>query len=145
MRENKSRFELASKVLGLMLVLAGIWMALDAVLLALHIPDYKAIYQGLRIPSESQKEIRPFDDFERGIWRDLFFILTFKSMLPLLLGMYLMKPGNLFSAYTYPSVEEAGGALSADNPQHVDPAADPEAVYQPFAMGAAADKDAVAH
>ncbi len=130
MRENKPRFELAAKIIGLMLVVAGVWMALDAILVAFHVPVYQSMDHGFRM-TEFQSGVQT----GHGVWKTVLFILLFKSALPILLGIYLMKPDNMFSAYTFQYVQRTAGSPEIHRTLDI---LDREDFDSPFAMGAAA-------
>jgi hypothetical protein len=107
MSENKAKFELAAKVVGLILVVIGTWMAMDAIALVFSIRDSQKTYEALKIPNEYRQLKRGFDHFERNLWTRVFCILVFESLISIALGFYLMQPDNMFSEFTYPCREKA--------------------------------------
>lgn len=82
MRNAKEIFELGCKIVGLLLVVAGILMGIEVML------NY------FLIDAESGSKI---------VWRRGIVLLLFQSFVPVGLGLYLMKSDNIFSEYCYPS------------------------------------------
>lgn len=113
MHPNKPKFELACKTIGLILAIAGIYMGLQAVLILVEPPNAAPQHQTAQGPVEFQRNFHESDllqeDDVSDIWKKVLVVLTFESMLPLLLGLYLMKPDNLFSQYAYPADQRYGG------------------------------------
>jgi hypothetical protein len=99
-KKNKMRFELASRIIGLGLLLAGLYMAVDAAVLVLNIPNLQKAYHPIGI--QQQYFIWISVDQLDAFWRNLVASVIFKSIVPMLLGLYLMKPNNAFSGYCYP-------------------------------------------
>lgn len=81
MRNAKEIFELGCKIVGLLLVVAGILMGIEVML------NY------FLIDAESGSKI---------VWRRGIVLLLFQSFVPVGLGLYLMKSDNIFSEYCYP-------------------------------------------
>lgn len=113
MHSNKPKFELACKTIGLILVISGIYMGLQTVLILVEPPKAAPPHQIEQRPVEIQRNFHETDLLQEGdvtdIWKKVLVVLTFESMLPLLLGLYLMKPDNLFSQYAYPADQRHAG------------------------------------
>lgn len=103
MHENKPTFELAAKIIGLILIVGGIYMALDVILVALDVKETIRLFKGMSASIGGKQTIQAFNAVQHNIWKSIYFVFVFKSIIPIILGIYLMKPDNIFSQYTYPS------------------------------------------
>jgi hypothetical protein len=86
MSEYRKKFELASKIIGLVCIIGGVFLSIEAVLVYLNFPD---LFNSLGKTGSR-------------LWRNLFAIFLIQSALPILIGAYLMHSGNIFIDWAYP-------------------------------------------
>ena len=86
MSEYRKKFELASKIIGLVCIIGGVFISIEAVLIYLNFPDLFSLAgkTGSRL------------------WRNVFATFLIQGTLPILMGVYLMHSGNIFIDWAYP-------------------------------------------
>lgn len=133
MHSNKGRFELASKIIGLVLVVIGIYQAFDAISLWLSLGDQSDLYRQMGIPNEYLGIAKQFDGAMNIVFKDLAMKLLLYSIFPIILGSYLMMPNNVFCRFTYPEREyQTDPSISSELRV---PIQEENYDYKPFSMG----------
>lgn len=109
MRET---FQLCSKVVGLILIVTGILLSLGQVPRFLHPPEWAgwpgtSLSPFLPVSESGQKVIdvqkQWIEDISRTAWRRAALDLCLQGIVPILLGLYLLRSGDFFVRLAYPA------------------------------------------
>jgi hypothetical protein len=87
-------FDTACKLIGLIVLIGGIGLAVEAIWIYMHAADCRELYRRLWIPNSIVKTIVHADGFNRHNFLFFLGILAARGVLPAMLGYYLLKSGN---------------------------------------------------
>jgi hypothetical protein len=123
MQENIRKFELACKIIGLVLVIGAIWTSVEALGQNFHQTDYQATLREIGAPKALHGWIEKLERANRPTTWQICAMLLLQSVLPFLLGVYLMKPDNLFCKFTFPRppADEPQCKISPFDPKELSP------------------------
>lgn len=103
MQQNTCKLKLAFKISGLALIIGAIWMAVNTFGVYFHQTGDSKISLATAAPAASGAQIESSKQVDHKNAKEIFSLLAFKSLLPLVFGIYLTMSHNLHSMLTYPA------------------------------------------
>jgi hypothetical protein len=94
MQSENRYFNTACTLIGLIVLISGIWLAVEAIWIYMHETDCRELYRRLWVPDSIVETIVHVDGFNRHNLLLFLGILAARGVLPAMLGYYLMKTGN---------------------------------------------------
>jgi hypothetical protein len=97
---SKRTLDVCLKILGLLLTAGGIWMACSALALAFNPPNYAELLARIDLPPAIKTALEGMQPQGNVLLRQAMATFLIQGVLPILLGVYLMRFGGWFKRST---------------------------------------------